>query len=53
LDVADEMPPGEVFIIPVRLEECDIPERLRHWQWVDLYRPGAYDRLRAVLARAL
>jgi hypothetical protein len=53
LDIADEMPQGEVFLIPVRLEECDIPERLRRWQWVDLYRPGGYDRLLAALNHAL
>jgi hypothetical protein len=33
LDVADEQPDGTIFLIPVRLEECDVPERLRRWHW--------------------
>src|SRR5438270_7379352 len=30
LDVADEQPEGTIFLIPVRLEECNVPERLKH-----------------------
>ncbi|MBL0347269.1 toll/interleukin-1 receptor domain-containing protein [Candidatus Villigracilis affinis] len=26
LDVADEKPDGTIFIIPLRLEDCDVPE---------------------------
>ena len=26
LDIADEHPPGRIFIIPVRLVDCDVPE---------------------------
>jgi diadenosine tetraphosphatase ApaH/serine/threonine PP2A family protein phosphatase len=29
LDVADEQPEGAIFLIPLRLEECEVPERLR------------------------
>src|SRR5512143_2320777 len=29
LDTAMEKPEGEIFIIPARLEECDVPESLR------------------------
>lgn len=45
LDVADEQPEGSTFIIPVRLEDCEIPERLRRWQWVDLSSQSGYERL--------
>jgi transcriptional regulator with XRE-family HTH domain len=38
LDVADEQPEGSTFIIPARLEDCELPERLRRWQAVDLFR---------------
>jgi hypothetical protein len=31
LDVADEKPEAATFIIPVRLEELEVPERLRRW----------------------
>ena len=45
LDVADEMPDGRVFVVPARLEACEVPERLRRWQWVNLYEPHGYDLL--------
>jgi hypothetical protein len=35
LDIADEAPEGRAFIIPIRLDDCVIPERLRRWQWAD------------------
>lgn len=45
LDIADEQPEGVAYIIPARLEECEIPERLKRWHWVDLFKDGAYERL--------
>lgn len=37
LDIADERPDGAIFIIPARLEDCQVPIRLGKWQWVDLF----------------
>ncbi len=45
LDVADEQPEGTIYIIPIKLEECDVPERLRRWQWVNLFDDNGYRRL--------
>jgi hypothetical protein len=45
LDAADQRPDGTIFLIPVRLSDCNIPERLREWQWVDLFEDRGYDRL--------
>jgi TIR domain len=46
LDLADEQPEGAAFVIPVRLEECDVPDRLLRWQIVDLFgAAGRYSRL--------
>lgn len=36
---------GEIFIIPVRLEQCEMPEALRHLQRVDLFEAGGYKKL--------
>ena len=53
LDVADEKPEGTIFLIPLRLEECDVPERLSAWQWVNFYEDDGYTRLvRALRQRA-
>ena len=49
LDVADEQPEGTIFIIPLKLEECEVPERLRRWQWVDCFDETGYKRLIAAL----
>jgi hypothetical protein len=51
LDIADEQPEGSIFLIPVRLEPCQVPDRLGTWQWVDLFAPGAYERLLLSLKR--
>jgi hypothetical protein len=45
LDVAAEQPEGQIFIIPVRLEDCDVPDRLSRWHWVDLFNENGYQLL--------
>jgi hypothetical protein len=45
LDAADEQIEGAIFIVPVKLEECEIPERLRRWHWVNLFEENSYERL--------
>jgi hypothetical protein len=52
LDLADEQPDGKIFILPAKLEECDIPSRLVRWQWVELFRSEGYTRVLAVLRNA-
>lgn len=53
LDVADEQPEGTIFLIPLKLEECEVPDRLRGKQWVDYFQPDGYARLlKALAARA-
>ena len=45
LDKAMEKPEGTIFIIPVKLEDCEIPKRLSRYQWVDLSRADGRKRL--------
>lgn len=51
LDAADTRPEGEIFVIPARLESCDVPERLQHLHWVDLFSDSGYPRLTEALGR--
>ncbi len=54
LDVALEIPEEEIFIIPLRLEECTPPRSLRGWQYADYFegkREHAYERLLVGLKR--
>lgn len=45
LDKASEKLEETIFIIPTKLEECEVPQRLRDYQWVDLFRNDGYKRL--------
>src|SRR5271157_5038493 len=45
LYVAEEKPEGTIFIIPVKLEEVEVPQRLSLWQWANLFQEGGYQRL--------
>jgi hypothetical protein len=53
LDIADEQPTGTIFVIPAKLEACEVPERLRKWHWVNLFEDRGYEKLmRALRHRA-
>jgi hypothetical protein len=52
LDVSDEQPEGTIFLVPVRLEHCNVPERLKRWQCVDLFNEDGYTRLEVALKLA-
>jgi len=49
LDLADEKPEGTLYIIPVKLEECEPPKRIRRWQYSNYFpesnRDSAYQLL--------
>lgn len=49
LDTWEEMLDSDIYLIPVRLEDCDVPDRLRGFQWVDLYADDGLDRLLAAI----
>ena len=51
LERALEMPDGTVFIMPVRLDECLLPKRLRKWQAVDLFTEQGEKRLIEALSK--
>lgn len=45
LDIAEEKPENTIFIIPLRLEECELPGRLRRFQAADYFLESTYQRL--------
>ena len=45
LGEAGLQPEGEIFIIPARLEECNVPQSLQRWHWVDLFEPNGFSIL--------
>lgn len=45
LEIQREMLEGDIYIVPVRLEPCEIPESLKHLQVFDLYEAEGWDSL--------
>ena len=45
LEEANSLPKSGSFIIPARLERCDVPASLRRWQRVDLFEVDGYKKL--------
>jgi len=45
LEIAEELPEETIYIVPLRLEDCDVPERLLRWHWVNYYEEAGYQRL--------
>ena len=46
-----ELPPDEIFIIPIRLDNIELPEKFENLQWVDLftsYKHGLNEILRVL-----
>lgn len=53
LDVAGEKPDGTIFIIPVKLDACEIPDRLNKLQYVEYTSENGYEMIiRALRERA-
>lgn len=61
LSAFGERPPGSIYLIPVRLDECDVPDlqipdrglSLKDIHWVDLWQEGGFEQLLADLEYAL
>jgi RNA polymerase sigma factor (sigma-70 family) len=49
LDESRLQPEGEIFIIPARLEECEVLPSLRHLHWVNLFASDGYEKLMRTL----
>ena len=53
LEKANFLPSDEVFIIPARLEKCDMPETLKHLHRADLFKAGGYKKLLNALRKGI
>lgn len=45
LKVAELMPEGKIFIIPVRLDDCQVPHKLESLHWMDYFEAGSQGSL--------
>lgn len=49
LEIADEMLDSDVYLIPARLENCEVPSRLLKFHWVDLFEDSGFTKLTNML----
>jgi hypothetical protein len=49
IDLAQEKLRSTIFIIPARLDECEVPEDVSRWQYVDLFSEAGYEKLTSSL----
>ncbi len=45
IEVSEEKPEGEIFLIPARLDDCNVPDRLQPFHWADLFEADGYNKL--------
>lgn len=45
LSVLETIPDGDIYIIPIRLEECEVPSSFLAKQWLDWYETNAQEKL--------
>jgi formylglycine-generating enzyme required for sulfatase activity len=45
LDAWQEIPEGTIHTIPVRIDECDVPESFRRYHYANLFVPNGFDRI--------
>ena len=53
MEMLAEMPPGTIYLIPLKLDDCEIPElrqseyglNLRDLQWLDYWKPNGFEKL--------
>src|SRR5262245_1716713 len=45
LDALQELPEGTIHTIPVRLDDCKLPESFQHYHYANLFEPNGFDRI--------
>jgi len=50
LDTAQEIPEGDIFLIPVKLDDCEVPQSFRRFQWSALNEPRGLENVLKGLA---
>ncbi|MBN1454102.1 MAG: SUMF1/EgtB/PvdO family nonheme iron enzyme [Anaerolineales bacterium] len=44
-DLALEKPDDTIFVIPLKLDDCETPARFSQWQWLGYFQPNAQEKL--------
>jgi hypothetical protein len=50
LSALEEMLDHDIYLLPVRLDDCEVPTKLRDIQWVDLFEANGLSKLLSALS---
>jgi tetratricopeptide (TPR) repeat protein len=53
LETLDEIPEGQIFLIPVRIDDCKIPNRFAGIHYCDLFEEDGYERIVKALRKSI
>lgn len=45
LNLSEEKPEGSIYIIPLRLDECEPPIRFQQYHWLDYFKENSHEKL--------
>ena len=45
LDYSEEKLDSDIFIIPIKIDDCEIPENLKKFQWIELINSDSFGRI--------
>lgn len=49
LEILDRQPEGNIYLIPLRLDDCRVPQRFNRISWIDFFEPrGTEELLKAI-----
>ena len=41
----EHMPKGRLFVLPAKLDDCEVPDVFEHLHWVNLYEDDGLDKI--------
>jgi ADP-ribose pyrophosphatase YjhB (NUDIX family) len=50
LETLDEFPENQIFLVPIRLDECEVPTKLSRLHWLNIFESGGYEKLASLLS---
>lgn len=53
IDKSKEIPTGDIFIIPFRLEECELPKGIDHLHQIDVFAFNYLEKLFSALKKGM
>ena len=49
MESLEEVPEGQIYLIPTRIDDCLVPSQFAAFQWVDLQGPDGHDQVQKAI----